>query len=129
MAEVERVYTSAPWERRYGYCRAIRAGGLILTTGTIAVDASGEIVAPNEAGPQTRRAYEIIEGAIGELGAAKTDIVRARLYVTDISRADEYGTAHRDFFDGHHPCLSMLGVSELIDPTVLVEIEVEAVVP
>ncbi len=118
--------TGNEWERRYGYSRAVRAGDLIVTTGTVALDEAGAPFAPGDAEAQAARALEIIEGAVRQLGATRTDILRTRFYVTDISRADEFGRAHSAFFGEHRPALTMVEVARLIDPAFLVEIEAEA---
>lgn len=123
----QHVHSGSPWEKTYGYCRAVRAGHQIFFTGTAPVAEGGGVFAPGDAGAQTRRCYEIIERALAELSASKFNIVRSRMYVTDISRADEYGLAHAAFFGEHHPCLTMVEVSRLIDPAMLVEIECDAV--
>ncbi len=125
---IQRVFSGAPWEERVGYCRALRTGNLIFVTGTAPVGADGKTVAPGDATAQARRCFEIIEAALQKLGAARTHILRSRLYVTDISRWEEFGQAHREFFGDHRPCVTMVEVSRLIDPQMLIEIEVDAVV-
>lgn len=125
--ERRRVGSGAVWESRYGYCRAMRVGSLIFTTGTAPLAADGGVHAPGDAYAQTLRCYEIIGRALNELGAGLRDVVRCRLYVTDISRSDEFGRAHHSLFSGHPPCMTMIEVKALIDPAMLVEIEVEAV--
>lgn len=123
-----RVFSGAPWEKRYGYCRAIRAGNQVFTTGTAPIAEDGSVFAPGDACAQARRCYEIIDRALRELGAGLRDVVRCRKYVTEISRCDEFGRAHAALFAEHPPCLTMVEVRSLIDPAMLVEIEVEAVV-
>jgi enamine deaminase RidA (YjgF/YER057c/UK114 family) len=123
---IQRTQSGSPWESRYGYCRALRAGPMIFLTGTAPIGPDGKTVAPGDAHAQTARCFQIIEAALRAVGADKTAIVRCRMYVTDISRADEFGRAHRDFFDGHLPCLTMVEVAALIDPDMLVEIECDA---
>lgn len=127
--EFERTFSGAPWEAKVGYCRALRAGDHIFVTGTAPVADSGEVFAPGDATRQAARCLEIIERALTDLGADRTSIVRTRLFVTDISRWAEYGEAHRTFFDGHVPATTMVEVSALIDPEMLVEIEADAVHP
>ncbi|HZW10783.1 MAG TPA: RidA family protein, partial [Phycisphaerales bacterium] len=124
-----RTFSGSPWEDRYGYCRALRAGGLIFLTGTAPVAPDGSTHAPGDAHAQTLRCFEIIEEALRRLGADRTAIVRSRLYVTDIGRADEFGLAHRAFFGDHRPCATMVGVSALIRPDMLIEVECDAVAP
>jgi len=124
--EFERSFSGAPWEERVGYCRALRAGDHIYVTGTAPVTDAGEVFAPGDARAQAMRCLEIIERALAELGADRTSIVRTRLFVTDISRWAEYGEAHREFFGGHVPTTTMVEVRALIDPEMLIEIEVDA---
>ena len=116
------------WAQRYGYCRAVRAGNLAVTTGTVSMNPDGSAHTPSNGYEQASRCYTIIERALGDVGAAKTDIVRTRMYVTDIALADDFGRAHKDFFGDHSPCLTMVEVSALIAPEFLIEIEAEAVV-
>ncbi len=125
--EFERAFSGAPWEKMVGYCRAIRAGDHIFVTGTAPVTDDGEVFAPGDARRQTARCLDIIEGALRELGADRTCIVRTRLFVTDISRWARMGEAHRAFFGEHVPATTMVEVSSLIDPGMLVEIEADAV--
>jgi len=120
------------WEERYGYSRAVRAGDRIITTGTVSMHENGTAYTPTGPGGgrvQATRCLEIIERAVEALGGKRSDIVRTRFFVTEIERADEFGTAHRAFFEpvGHAPCLTMVGVASLIAPGFLVEIEAEAV--
>jgi enamine deaminase RidA (YjgF/YER057c/UK114 family) len=118
-----RVFSGAPWEERVGYCRAVRAGNHIYVTGTAAVGAlDGDGYA------QARRCFEIISKALQELGAAMSDVVRTRMFVTDISRWEEYGRAHREVFAAHPPATTMVEVKALIDPKMLIEIEADAFV-
>lgn len=125
----QRVFSGASWEKRYGYCRALRAGGFIFVTGTAPVADDGSVFAPDDAHSQTLRCFEIIERALAQLGATRAHIVRSRLFVTDISRADDFGRAHRDFFGDHNPCCTMVAIAALIDPRMLIEIEVDALAP
>ncbi|RMF45682.1 MAG: RidA family protein [Anaerolineae bacterium] len=123
----ERAYSGAPWEYRVGYCRALRAGNQIFVTGTAAVNEDGSTYAPGDAFAQTRRCIEIIRQALQELGADLDCVVRTRLFVTDISRWEEYGRAHAEFFAAHPPCTTMVEVRSLIAPDMLVEIEADAI--
>jgi len=127
--EFQRTFSGAPWETRVGYCRALRAGDHIYVTGTAPVDALGNCYAPGDAYAQTRHCLEIIERALRDLGASLPCVVRTRLFVTDIRRWEEYGRAHREAFAGNPPATTMVQVSSLIDPAMLVEIEAEAVCP
>lgn len=123
----QRTYSHAPWEEQVGYCRALRAGDHIYVTGTAPVGDDGSCFAPGDACAQTRRCLEIIEQALRDLGVDCTRVVRTRLFVTDISRWEEYGRAHREFFAEHPPATTMVEVKSLIDPQMLIEIEADAV--
>ena len=125
--EFRRVFTGAPWEARVGYCRALRAGNRIFVTGTASVK-DGAVHAPGDAYGQTKRCLEIIEEALAGLGAELSDVVRTRLFVTDISRWEQYGRAHGEVFAENPPTTTLVEVSALIDPEMLVEIEADAVV-
>ncbi len=126
---VKRVFTVARWEQEVGYCRALRAGDHLYVSGTAPVAEDGGVFAAGDAYAQTGRCLQIIEKALGELGATMEDVVRTRMFVTDISRWVEFGRAHREFFAKHPPATSMLEVQALIDPAMLIEIEADAVVP
>lgn len=127
--EFQRSFSGAPWETRVGYCRALKAGEHIYVTGTAAVDEYGRCFAPGNAYAQARRCIEIIQRALKDLGADLNCVVRTRMFVTDISRWEEYGRAHQEFFAGNPPATSMVEVKSLIDPQMLVEIEADAYCP
>ena len=124
----QRTFSNAKWEKEVGYCRAIRAGNHIYVTGTAPIDENSNVFAPGNGYAQTMRCLEIIRQAVEDLGAKMTDVVRTRMFVTDISRLSEYGRAHREFFAGHLPATTMVEVKSLADPDMLIEIEVDAVV-
>ena len=126
--KVKRTFSGAPWEQQVGYCRAIRAGNLIWVTGTAPVDDDGGTHAPGDAYAQARRCLEIIDAALWELGAKLKQVVRTRMFVTDISRWEEYGRAHREVFEEYPPATTLVEVRRLIEPDMLIEIEAEAVV-
>ncbi len=127
--DFQRVFSKAPWEARIGYCRALRAGGHIYVTGTAPVDEAGSGVHGFGDGyAQARRCLELVERALGQLGADRTHVVRTRMFVTDISRWADYGRAHAEFFAGAPPATTMVEVKALIHPDMLIEIEAEAVV-
>ncbi len=120
-AVFQRVSSRAVWEGRVGYCRALRAGNLVFVTGTASVDESGAGVhAVGDAYGQGRRCLELIERAIAQFGVDRTRIVRTRMFVTDISRWEEFGRAHAEFFGEHRPTTSMVEVRRLIDPEMLI---------
>lgn len=114
------------WEDIVGYSRAVRVGSRIYLTGTTATDENGEIVAADDAYLQTRQVIQNIERALQMAGATLQNVVRTRMFVTDISRWEEYGRAHREYFGAIRPCATMVEVSKLIDPRMLIEIEVDA---
>lgn len=127
MVDRKRVFTGSPWEPVVGYCRAIRVGDRIEVAGTTAMK-DGEVVGVGDAYEQARFILETIEGAIQELGGQLSDVIRTRMYVTDISQWEAYGRAHGEFFRDVQPVATMVEVKALIDPQLLIEIEVEAVV-
>jgi enamine deaminase RidA (YjgF/YER057c/UK114 family) len=125
----QRAFSKAPWETQIGYCRAVRAGSHIYVTGTAPVaEGGGGVHAPGDATAQARRCFEIIRGALQELGADLSNVVRTRMFVTDISRWPEYGAAHREAFGLHPPATTRVEVRALIDPAMLIEIEADAIV-
>jgi enamine deaminase RidA (YjgF/YER057c/UK114 family) len=123
----QRVFSGAPWEKRVGYCRAIRSGNLIFVTGTVAIDEAGKPFEPGNAYAQAKRALLIIERALKELGADLSSVVRTRMFVTDISRWEEFGKAHGEVFRDFPPATTMVEVKSLIAPEFLIEIEADAV--
>ena len=128
MSERKSYSTGTKWEPIVGYSRAIRVGNQIFVTGTTATDEHGEIVGVGDAYAQTVQVIRNIERAIQSLGGNLIDVVRTRIFVTDISRWEEYGRAHGEFFGAIRPCATMVEVSRLIDDRMLVEIEVDAIV-
>ena len=128
MSQIERTFTRAPWEKRIGYCRALKAGHLIYVTGTAPVDEDGQTFAPNDAYAQARKCLEIIEQSISELGANRSHITRTRMFVTDISLWDEFGRAHAEVFSSHPPTTTMVEVKQLISKDMLIEIEADGVI-
>ncbi len=114
------------WERVVGYSRAVRAGNRIYVTGTTATDENGDIVGVGDAYAQTIQIIKNIERALNALGANLESVVRTRMFVTDISRWEEYGKAHGEFFREIMPATTMVEVSKLIDADMLIEIEADA---
>jgi enamine deaminase RidA (YjgF/YER057c/UK114 family) len=127
---MERInYSSgAKWEEIVGYSRAVKIGNVIEVTGTVAVDDNNELIGGNNAYAQTKFIIEKIEAVLQRAGASLKDVVRTRMFVTDISRWEEYGKAHGEFFSNIRPCTSMIEVKGLIAPEYLIEIEATAVI-
>lgn len=122
------VSSGTEWEDRVGYSRAVRVGPHVHVSGTTATDAEGGIVGEADAGTQTRHAIANVEQALSDAGASVTDVVRTRLFVTDIDEWEAVGEAHAEVFGDVRPATSMVEVSSLIDPRLLVEVEAVAVV-
>jgi enamine deaminase RidA (YjgF/YER057c/UK114 family) len=116
----------APWEPIVGYSRAVRVGSHIQVAGTTALDASGAVVGPDDAYAQTVQTLNNIAAALEKAGARMEDVVRTRIFTTDISRWEEIGRAHGEFFRDVRPACTMVEVSRLISPEMLVEIEADA---
>lgn len=114
------------WEDIVGYSRAVRVGPRIYLTGTTAIDEHGNVVGIGDGYAQAAQAIRNIENALRKAGAELSNVVRTRMFVTDISRWQEYGRAHREFFGDIRPCATMVEVRALIDPDMLIEIEAEA---
>jgi isochorismate pyruvate lyase len=126
--EFKRTFSGSPWEPKIGYCRALRAGQHIYVTGTAPVAEGGGVFAPNDPYRQTQRCFEIIGKALKNLGADLKDVVRTRMYVTDISKWQDIGRAHGEVFSAHPPATTIVEVKSLIDAGMMVEIEADAVV-
>lgn len=122
------ILSGAPWEEIVGYARAVRIGNVIEVAGTTAVDDAGQTVGVDDPGAQTRFILQKIEKALVAAGATLQDVVRTRMFVTDIARWEAVGRAHGEFFRTIKPVASMVEVKALIDPDLMVEIEVTAIV-
>ena len=122
----QKVFTGAPWESKVGYCHALRIGDRIEVAGTTAMK-EGKVVGVGNAYEQTTFILQTIESALQQLGANMSDVIRTRMFVTDISKWEEIGKAHGEFFRAIQPVATMVEVKGLIHPDLLVEIEVEAV--
>jgi chorismate mutase-like protein len=124
---VQRTFSGAKWETIVAYCRAIKVGSHIYISGTAPVDENGGVFAPNDGYQQAKRCFEIIQNSLQSLGVEMSAIVRTRMFVTDISRWQEFAQAHQEVFADNPPTTSMVEVKALIDPAMLIEVEAEAV--
>lgn len=121
------ISSGAIWEDKVGYCRAVKVGNHIEVSGTVASDEHGNVVGEGNAYEQTKYILQKIEKALQQAGASLKDVVRTRMFVTDISRFDEYGKAHGEAFSAIKPCTSMIEVKGLVAPEYLIEIEATAI--
>ena len=128
MSQRINISSGAQWEEIVGYSRAVRIGNVVEVAGTTAVDEQGNVVGMDDPGAQTQFILQKIEKALHQAGATLADVIRTRIFVTDISRWEEIGRAHGEFFRDIRPASTMVEVARLIDPAMLVEIEVDAVV-
>ena len=124
----ESYSSAAPWEAIVGYSRAVRTGPFIAVTGCASVGPDGELVGEGDPYAQATRCIEVIREVLESAGAGLDDVVRTRMFVTDIEQWEDIGRAHKEAFGNIMPATTMVEVSRLIDPRMLVEIEADAVV-
>ena len=123
------IESDTEWESAVGYSRAVRVGPHVYVSGTTATDDAGQVIGVGDPYEQTREALAIAVDAVEEAGGTVGDVVRTRMFVTDIDDWEAVGTAHREYFGDVRPAATMVQVDRLIDPDHLVEVEVEAYVP
>lgn len=127
MKQRQNYSSGAIWEDKVGYSRAVKVGAHIEVSGTVASDESGNVVGTNNAYEQTTYILQKIEKALANAGASLKDVVRTRMFVTDISRFEEYAKAHGEAFSAIKPCTSMVEVKGLVGAEYLIEIEATAI--
>ncbi len=129
MAERERfnIASGSPWEPLRGYSRAVQVGDQLFVSGTTAVDARGEVFAAGDAYEQTKYVIQKLKDVLSTAGYRMDDVVRTRLFVTNMSKWDEYARAHREAFEKIRPASSIVQVDRLVDPRLMIEMELDAV--
>lgn len=121
------IASGSPWEPLRGYSRAVLVGDHLFISGTTAMTASGDVIGPGDAYEQTRYVIKVIKDVLATAGFAASDIVRTRLFVTNIGKWEEYARGHSEAFDNIRPASSIVQVTRLVDPRLLLEMEVDAI--
>ncbi len=122
------ISSGTPWEDKVGYSRAVRVGDMVFVAGTLAADEAGRIHAPDDGYEQARYIFSKIERALREAGASLSDVVRTRMFVSDLRHQEGIGRAHGEFFSSIRPASTMIGGAVFVSPRAVVEIEVDAVI-
>ena len=122
-----KVFSGTPWEPLAGYARAVQAGEAVYVSGTTGTDPSGKVLSPGDVRAQTAQAILNIENALKRLGLGLENVVRTRIFLTQMDRWEEVANAHKESFGEIHPATSLIGVTRLVDPEMLVEIEADAI--
>jgi enamine deaminase RidA (YjgF/YER057c/UK114 family) len=125
---MKRISTGSPWEAKVGYSRAVVAGGFVFISATAATDATGAVVGKGDTYRQTQVILEKLGAVLAEVGSSFADVVQTRIYITDIAQWEDAGRAHGETFTEGRPALALVHVKPFLDPDMLVEIELQAVV-
>ena len=128
MPDRKLISSGTTWEKKFGYSRAVRIGPHVAVAGTTAVDETGAVIGPGDPGAQTRFIYQKIGRALAEAGASLEDVYRVRTFITDISRWEDVARVQGEVFSDIRPAATLVEVSALVSPELLVEIEVDAMV-
>jgi len=126
--DFKRSFTNAPWEKKVGYCRVLKAGDHVYVTGTASIDEVGKVFAPDNGYEQAKKCLEIIKDSLEKMDVPMSKVVRTRMFVAEISMWEQFGRAHAECFKDYPPTTSRLEVKGLIDPDMLIEIEADAYV-
>jgi enamine deaminase RidA (YjgF/YER057c/UK114 family) len=126
---MKRIATGSPWEEKVGYSRAVVAGGFVFISATAATDAKGVVIGKGDVYRQTQVILEKLGAVLAQVGSSFADVVQTRIYITDIARWEDAGRAHGETFAEGRPALALMHVKPFLDPDMLVEIELQAVVP